>query len=68
MPTVINNLKAAVHAKNQMPVQGVAHFGFPAYEVILSGAAFQAKRRACPELAEGISVSAGLSREPKAFL
>jgi hypothetical protein len=42
----------------------VAHFGFPAYEVILSGAAFQAKRRACPELAEGISVSTGLAREP----
>jgi hypothetical protein len=32
--------------------------------VILSVAAFQAERRACPELAEGISVSTGFAREP----
>ena len=35
--------------------------------VVLSAAAFQAERRACPELAEGISRLTGLARKPSFF-
>jgi hypothetical protein len=51
-----HRLSFPLHPPMSSPIEAV---------VILSGAAFQAKRRACPKLAEGISVSSAAARQPR---